>query len=197
MSKLLQEKHDYNIEGIEKYLKLYSIQSNTNMHLFNEKEQLRKYNNVYDIIDAYYAIRHDYYAQRKAYIIVKLDKELKTLTSKARFIQYNLDDTIDLRKKSKEEIVTILTNFKFDLGENGDFNYLIKMPMDSVSKENVEKLMKEHEQKKSELETIKAQTLEEMWLTELEELKIAYNDFLKLPNKTDKVEESTKKMKKK
>jgi DNA topoisomerase-2 len=197
MSKLLQEKHDYNIEGIEKYLKLYSIQSNTNMHLFNEKEQLRKYNNVYDIIDAYYVIRHDYYAQRKAYIIVKLDKELKTLTSKARFIQYNLDNTIDLRKKSKEEIVTILTNFKFDLGENGDFNYLIKMPMDSVSKENVEKLMKEHEQKKSELETIKAQTLEEMWLTELEELKIAYNDFLKLPNKTDKVEESTKKMKKK
>jgi DNA topoisomerase-2 len=195
MSKLLLEKHDYNIEGIEKYLKLYSIQSNTNMHLFNEKEQLRKYKNVYDIIDAYYVIRHNYYAQRKAYIIVKLDKELKTLTSKARFIQYNLDSTIDLRKKSKEEIATILTNFKFDLGENGDFNYLIKMPMDSVSKENVEKLMKEHEQKKTELQTIKAQTLEEMWLTELEELKIAYNDFLKLPNKTDKVEAQSKKSK--
>lgn len=193
MSKLLLEKHDYNIEGIEKYLKLYSIQSTTNMHLFNEKEQLRKYQTVYEIIDAYYAIRYDYYAQRKDYIILKLNAELKTLSAKARFIQYNLDDTIDLRKKSKDEIFTILTNFKFDLGENGDFNYLIKMPMDSVSKENVEKLMKEHEQKKAELETIKAQTLEEMWLTELEELKIAYVDFLKLPNK---VEESTKKMKK-
>jgi len=192
MSKLLLEKHDYNIEGIEKYLKLYCIQSTTNMHLFNEKEQLRKYQTVYEIIDAYYAIRYDYYAQRKAYIILKLNAELKTLSAKARFIQYNLDDTIDLRKKSKDEIFTILTNFKFDLGENGDFNYLIKMPMDSVSKENVEKLMKEHEQKKAELETIKAQTLEEMWLKELEELKIAYVDFLKLPNK---VEESTKKMK--
>ena len=196
MSKLLLEKHDYNIEGIEKYLKLYCIQSTTNMHLFNEKEQLRKYQTVYEIIDAYYAIRYDYYAQRKDYIILKLNAELKTLSAKARFIQYNLDTTIDLRKKSKDEIFTILTNFKFDLGENGDFNYLIKMPMDSVSKENVEKLMKEHEQKKAELETIKAQTLEEMWLKELEELKIAYVDFLKLPNKTDKVEESTKKMKK-
>ena len=193
MSKLLLEKHDYNIEGIEKYLKLYSIQSTTNMHLFNEKEQLRKYQSVYEIIDAYYANRYDYYAQRKDYIILKLNAELKTLSAKARFIQYNLDTTIDLRKKSKDEIFTILTNFKFDLGENGDFNYLIKMPMDSVSKENVEKLMKEHEQKKAELETIKTQTLEEMWLKELEELKIAYVDFLKLPNK---VEESTKKMKK-
>ena len=113
------------------------------MHLFNEKEQLRKYQTVYEIIDAYYAIRYDYYAQRKDYIILKLNAELKTLSAKARFIQYNLDTTIDLRKKSKDEIFTILTNFKFDLGENGDFNYLIKMPMDSVSKENVEKLMKE------------------------------------------------------
>ena len=197
MSKLLLEKHDYNIEGIEKYLKLYCIQSTTNMHLFNEKEQLRKYQTVYEIIDDYYAIRYHYYAQRKAYIILKLDNELKTLSAKARFIQYNLDDTIDLRKKSKEEIFTTLNNLKFDLGENNDYNYLVKMPMDSVSKENVEKLMKEHEQKKTELETIKARTLEEMWLQELEELKIAYVDFLKLSNKTDKNEESTKKMKKK
>ena len=197
MSKLLLEKHDYNIEGIEKYLKLYCIQSTTNMHLFNEKEQLRKYQTVYEIIDDYYAIRYHYYAQRKAYIILKLDNELKTLSAKARFIQYNLDDTIDLRKKSKEEIFTTLNNLKFDLGENNDYNYLVKMPMDSVSKENVEKLMKEHEQKKTELETIKARTLEEMWLQELGELKIAYVDFLKLSNKTDKNEESTKKMKKK
>jgi len=194
MNQLLLEKHDYNIEGIEKYLKLYSIQSTTNMHLFNEKEQLRKYQNIYEIIDAYYVIRHDYYAQRKAYIIIKLNNELKTLSAKARFIQYNLDNIIDLRKKSKEEIFTILSTFQFDLGENNDYNYLIKMPMDSVSKENVEKLMKEHEQKKAELETIKAQTLEEIWLKELYELKIAYNDFLKLTNKT---EEPTKKMKKK
>jgi DNA topoisomerase-2 len=194
MSKLLLEKHEYNIEGIEKYLKLYSIQSTTNMHLFNEKEQLRKYQNVYEIIDSYYAIRYHYYAERKAYIIIKLNNELKTLSSKARFIQYNLDDTIDLRKKSKEEIYTILSTFQFVLGENNDYNYLIKMPMDSVSKENVEKLMKEHEQKKAELETIKAQTLEETWLKELSELKIAYNDFLKLANKT---EEPTKKTKKK
>ena len=34
-----------------------------------------------------------------------------------------------------------------------------------------------------------------MWLTELEELKIAYNDFLKLPNKTDNVETQSKKSK--
>ena len=42
LSTLLNEKHENGIEGIEKYLKLYTSQSTTNMHLFNAKEQLKK-----------------------------------------------------------------------------------------------------------------------------------------------------------
>ena len=199
LSKLMLEKYDYNIEGVEKYLKLYTIHSTTNMHLFNEKEQLCKFDNVYEIIDSYYGVRYEYYVKRKAFIIVKIENELKILTNKTRFIQYNLDDTIDLRKKSKEEIYNIMCEFKFDLGETGDFNYLVKMPMDSVCKENVEKLMSDYKNKNTELETIKACSIEQMWLKELEELKIAYKEFLESTN-TNKLGEkldSSKKSKKK
>ena len=201
LSKLLLEKHDYNIEGIEKYLKLYSIHCTTNMHLFNEKEQLRKFDNVYEIIDSYYDVRYDYYIKRKAHIITKLEYELKVLTNKSRFIQYNLDDKIDLRKKSKQEISKIMNEFKFDFGENGDgdYNYLVKLPMDSVCKENVEKLMNEYENKNAELETIKACSIEQMWLKELGELKIAYKEFLESTtnNKLGEKLDSSKKSKKK
>ena len=86
-----------------------------------------------------------------------------------------------------------MVDFKFDLGENSDFNYLIKMPMDSVSKENVEKLLKEHENKKAELAIINASTLENMWLKELDQLKIAYMEFLGTHNKSvDKSKKSKK-----
>ena len=193
LSKLISEDHDYAINGLEKYLKLYSSQCTTNMHLFNEKEQLNKYDNVYEIIDSYYVIRYDYYAKRKKYIIQKIESELKVLSNKARFIQYNLDDKIDLRKKSKDTIYKIMTQFNFDLGESNDFNYLVKMPMDSVCKENVEKLLHEHEDKKRELETIGACTLENMWLKELDTLKSAYTQFLEAHIKT---EDKTKKSKK-
>ena len=74
-------------------------------------------------------------------LISKLGNELKFLSAKAQFIQYNLNDKIDLRKKSKTQINEIMESFKFELGEDKSYNYLIKMPMDSVSKENVEKLM--------------------------------------------------------
>jgi DNA topoisomerase-2 len=197
MSKLLLEKHDYNIEGIEKYLKLYSIHCTTNMHLFNEKEQLRKFDNVYEIIDSYYTIRYEYYIKRKAFIITKLESELKVLSAKTRFIQYNLEDKIDLRKKSKPEIYSILGNLKFDLGESGDYNYLVKMPMDSVCKENAEKLMNEYENKNAELETIKTCSIEQMWLKELKELKIAYTEFIEVTNKLGEKSDSSKKSKKK
>jgi len=197
LSKLLLEKYDYNIEGIEKYLKLYSIHCTTNMHLFNEKEQLRKFDNVYEIIASYYNVRYDYYIKRKGYIINKLENELKLLSAKTRFIQYNLDDKIDLRKKSRPEIYSILSNFNFDLGETGDYNYLVKMPMDSVCKENAEKLMNEYENKNVELETIKTCSIEQMWLKELKELKIAYLEFLEVTNKVGEKLDSSNKSKKK
>jgi DNA topoisomerase-2 len=166
------------------------------MHLFNEKEQLRKFDNVYEIIDSYYDVRYEYYIKRKAHIIGKLETELKVLTNKTRFIQYNLDDKIDLRKKSKQEIYSIMCEFKFDL-EDGDYNYLVKLPMDSVCKENVAKLMNEYENKNAELKTIKACAIEEMWLKELGELKIAYKEFLEAPNKLGEKLDSSKKSKKK
>ena len=195
LSKLVSEEHDYGINGLEKYLKLYTSQCTSNMHLFNEKEQLNKYDNVYAIIDTYYTIRYDYYAKRKKHIIQKIEHELKVLSNKARFIQYNLDDKIDLRKKSKDAIYKIMEDFKFDLGETHDYNYLVKMPMDSVCKENVEKLLNEHELKKNELATISASTLEHMWLKELDALKIAYSQFLESNIKSEDKSKKSKKQK--
>jgi DNA topoisomerase-2 len=195
LSKLVSEDHEYSINGLEKYLKLYTSQCTSNMHLFNEKEQLNKYDNVYAIIDSYYIIRYEYYAKRKKYIIEKIERELKVLSNKARFIQYNLDDKIDLRKKSKDAIYKIMEDFKFDLGETNDYNYLVKMPMDSVCKENVEKLLNEHELKKNELATISACSLEHMWLKELDALKIAYSQFLESNIKSEDKAKKSKKTK--
>ena len=171
LSSLLNEKYDYGLEGIEKYLKLYTTHSTSNMHLFNAKEQLKKYENIYQIIDEYYEVRYEFYKKRKTYLITKLGNELKFLSAKAQFIKYNLDDKIDLRKKSKTQINEIMKSFKFELGEDKSYNYLIKMPMDSVSKENVEKLMKEHDEKEAHLNEVKSNSVEQMWLKELGDLK--------------------------
>jgi DNA topoisomerase-2 len=171
-------KCDHNCNGLEKVLKLFTTNTTTNMHLFDAKDTLQKYNKISEIIDAYYDVRLELYGVRKAYMIDALEKELVLLSNKARYIQETLDGTIDLRKKKKEVILEMLQQKGYDrLEEDDDYKYLVKMPMDSVTEENVDRLLKERGGKQTELEVVKSTTVHQMWKTELEQLKEQYVEY--------------------
>jgi len=169
---------DNGCNALEKLFKLYTTTSTTNMHLFDAEDKLKKYDSVEEIIDDYFVTRLKLYCDRKAYLIDALEKELVVLSNKARYIQELLDGTIDLRKKKKTEIVEMLLSKGYDvIEEDNDYKYLIKMPMDSVSEENVEKLNREHKDKSDELQRIKETSEQQMWLSELEHLEQAYSKY--------------------
>jgi DNA topoisomerase-2 len=150
------------------------------MNLFTSEDKLKKYDSVEEIIDAYFDIRLEYYEDRKDFMIESLEKELMILSNKAKYIQELLDGTIDLRKKKKQEIIDMIKDKEYDTIESDEeFKYLVKMPMDSVSEENVEKLLKEHHAKQDELERINSTTIETMWLSELEILEHEYQEYQK------------------
>jgi DNA topoisomerase-2 len=182
LEEIEKSKGDYGCNGLEKLLKLYTTNTTTNMHLFDANDTLHKYEKISDIIDSYYDIRLKLYQTRKDYMIESLEKELIRLTNRAKYIKENLDGTIDLRKKNKEEVKQMLESKEYDKmmdNDENDYNYkyLIKMPMDSVTEENVEKLNKEHGNKEAELEIIKKTTINKMWLNELNELKKQYIEY--------------------
>ena len=113
----------------------------------------------------------------------------------------NINDEIDLRKKKNDEINTIMETLKFDKDKDkNNYNYLVKMPMDSVSEENVEKLMKEKGEKEDKINKLKSKTETNIWIEELEILKEEYYKFLdnKLKNDddNDKIIKKIKKPKK-
>jgi DNA topoisomerase-2 len=111
-------------------------------------------------------------------MIDALQKELILLSNKARYIQENLAGTIDLRKKTKEQVSGMLHDKGYDvLNEDADYKYLVKMPMDSVTEENVEKLLKEKGTKEAELETVKSTSVHKMWITELTRLEEMYVEY--------------------
>jgi DNA topoisomerase-2 len=133
--------HDCN--GLEKLLKLYTTVSTSNMHMFDHKECLKKYDNVPDIIDDYFGPRLQMYDDRKKYQLEALLKELTVMNNKQRYIQEILDETLDLRRKSKDIILEMMNEKGYDIiNEDSDFKYLLKMSMDSVSEESVEKIVK-------------------------------------------------------
>ena len=175
--------------NFEKMMKLYASLSTTNMHLFNDEEKLMKFDSEKEIIDSYFPVRLKYYQKRKDHMIDALQKELNLLSNKARYIQENLEGEIDLRKKRKEDILELLKGKNYDvIDDDDDYKYLLKMPMDSVSEENAERLLKERDGKEQELVIIQSTSIENMWLKELDELK----QYLDTP-KAIKVKKQNKK----
>ena len=175
---LISKKVDENINQLEKVLRLTTTKSTTNMFLFDENQKLSKYNDIYAIIDKYFPVRYKGYVDRKEYLINSLTKELIVISNKARFIKENCEDVIDLRKKKKEDVVKLLTEREYDIiGDDLDYKYLRKMPMDSVTEEEYEKLLNEKNEKESILENIKQTSIETMWTTELNELVKAYKKY--------------------
>jgi DNA topoisomerase-2 len=178
LEELESSKSDYGCNGLEKLLKLFTTNTTTNMHLFDANDKLKKYDKICEIIDTYYDVRIKMYLTRKNYMIDALEKEQVLLTNKAKYIKENLDGTIDLRKKKKEEVVSMLEEKQYDkINDDGEYKYLIKMPMDSVTQENIDKLLKDKANKESELETIKDKTVNKMWIEELDNLKELYIEY--------------------
>ena len=174
---------------LEKCLGLYTTQSTTNMNMFDANEKLKKYNTPEEIVDDYYPVRIEYYQKRKAYLMDALRKELLVLSNRARYISEILDDTIDLRRKTTAMMVQILKDRKYDMQHVDDskdgsdtgsagYKYLLKLPMDSVSEENVEKLRSEKEKKEKELSHLESKTTQNLWQDDLAELEEEYGKFV-------------------
>lgn len=173
----MQELED-NIVGngcneLEKVLKLFTTESTSNMNLFNSEDKLVKYNSVQEIIDDYYLTRLGHYQLRKEYLINKLEQELKILRNKSRYIKEILNDTIDLRRKTEEQVNNMLSEHSYEtIGDN--YNYLTDMKMSSVCNENVINLNNKYAEKEIELENLMNTSIENMWLNELQILEVEY-----------------------
>ena len=162
--------------GVFKMLKLATTISNTNMHMFNADCKLHKYGSIEEIIDDFYGVRIAFYEKRKMYLINELEQRLVLLSNRAKYIQENLNGSIDLRKKKMQQVVELLESKEY-VRINGDYNYLTKMAMDSVTEERVETIMKEKADTEMELETLRKTSLEKMWITELKALEKEYGKY--------------------
>ena len=164
---------------LEKLLGLFTTQSTTNMNLFDAHEKLRKYATIYDIIEDYYTERLALYAKRKAAMLAQLANELRVLTNRARYIQEILDDKLELRRQTKEAIFAKMTAHGYEhIDGDVEFKYLLKMPMDSVTDENVKHLLSERDAKHAQHQQLADTTIEALWTRDLDELEQEYRKWV-------------------
>ena len=187
------------INGIEKLLKLHTTLSTTNMHMFDKDCKLHKYKNVHEILRAFYDVRLEIYEKRKQYLLTDMRNKLVKLSNRAKYIQETLAGTVDLRRMKSDAVNELLTNKQYAKIDD-DYKYLIKMPMDSVTEENVAQIMKEKETTEIDIDVLSKTRVQTLWSRELTKLETEYDKYKlqreKIQANVVKIKKTEKKIKK-
>lgn len=188
-------------DSIEKMLKLSSSISINNMHLFKDNV-ITKYDNTNKIMEDFIFIRLQKYEERRLNIILVLENEMNILFYKKKYIEQVLKEEIIIKHRKRNDIISDLIKFKYPelsykLNGEKSYDYLTGFLLFALTEESIEKLMKEYNDKKEELEFYKNTTNKDIWLKELDELENAYNNKIGIVKKEKIIKKtSVKKIKK-
>lgn len=139
----------------------------------DENNRVREFKSIQEILDAFIDIRLSFYQKRKDYILASLKTKLEMMLSKYLFVKGIIDKTIIVANKKKDDIVKQLEKIDKIIKIDDSYNYLLQIPIHQLTKEKMDELKQQIEDDKSEFKKVKATTIQDMWLTDLAELKKA------------------------
>jgi len=166
----------------EKNMKLVTTINLSNMHLFDENGKIQKYNSAGAILQNYVRVRLELYQKRKNFLLGKWNNEMNMLIWKLKFVEAVIYDKIIVFKKKKSEVIDQLEKLKFpklsrnESGE-GSYDYLTSMTIVHFTTDEVEKLRKQIENKKQEIDILEAKMPTEIWNEELDQFMEAYDKW--------------------
>ncbi|KAJ5174226.1 DNA topoisomerase 2 [Penicillium canariense] len=185
-------------EGLEEKFKLSKTIATTNLVAFDPEGRITKYATVDDILKEFFTVRLKYYERRKQHQLSELQKELEKLSNQARFIQMIIDGSLVISKKKKTVLIAELKQKGFkpiakvadaskmgedepvvEEGEEADdkqievlsssYDYLLGMPMWSLTQERVEKLRHQIGDREMEVDALIKLSKEDIWKKDLDD----------------------------
>jgi DNA topoisomerase-2 len=191
---------------VESFFKLSESKnlSYSNMHLYNSRGAISKYDTPEQILQEFYIIRMAYYIRRKEYVLQELKKDLDICEAKVRFIEEFISGEIQLIRKEDNEIITQLEerNYpRFEMKKNkkkeddeednennendekeeeksmDGYQYLLHMRINTLTRKKIDELRRQHEKKEMEYNELKEKTEKQLWK----------NDLMKVKNEIQKL----------
>lgn len=161
-SKTLKE-----ISDDELYEKLKLIKTVTeNYTVMDENNNIRVFNSAEDVLNYYIEVKLKYLQFRKDYLIKKLTSDCKLELSKYLFIKNIVDDQLKINQRKKADVIADIEKIPNIIKKDDSYDYLINLPIMSLTKERMEKIIEIIKAKKNELEILKKQETKDIWLSE-------------------------------
>jgi DNA topoisomerase-2 len=156
----------------EKLIKLLKLEeSSTEIYsTLDEHGKLLIFESTEQIIKYFVNFRLNYYKKRKEYLLDKLNRDLKILGNRGRFIKSILDEKLKINNVSKSVIVSGIEAMGLEMIDDS-YDYLLRMPIYSLTKELFEKLKEDFKSKKEDIKILDGTDPKDMYLEDLSELK--------------------------
>lgn len=172
---LFNIKHDSKFGSFsdeEKLDKLKLIKTiSENYTCIDAENKVKVFNNTNEIFNYYYDIRLSYIQKRKDFMLDKLKQDIDIAKSRQFYILKCISDEIILKNKSKKDIIEQISKFDELILVQDSYNYLINMPMHSVSKDTVEELIQKVKDLESKYQELFNTSCEQMWINDIKDLK--------------------------
>ena len=147
-------------------LKLETTIRTSNMHAFDSKGKIKKYDSPLDILGEWFDVRKKFYIKRKKFLLTDLTTQSIIAENKSRFITMINNGELIVSKKSEKVLAEELKALKFYKVE-GSFSYLLNMKISSMTSERAAELEKEAAKLREEVIILTATSEMSMWEVDL------------------------------
>lgn len=156
----------------EKLMKLLKLEESSTeiFTTLDETGKLKIFESSSEIIEYFVKFRLDYYFKRKEFILNKLRNDLKVLFNKGKFIKSILENKLEIKNQPKSEIIINIENLSIEKIDDS-YDYLLRLPIYSLTKELYDKLKEDYKYKKVEIEAVEKTDPKDMYKKDLNELK--------------------------
>lgn len=175
--------------GPDAFFRLTTVLSTGNMVLFSPEGKIKKYATPLEILDDFYFLRLGFYQRRKEHLVDELKLVYDRLSNQARFVSMIISKELSVSNRKKNDIVQELRYLHFqpfpkkeakatsvadmaeeeptheepEAGSVTDFDYLLGMAIYSLTRERVERLLKERDETEHQLKVLLGRSPQNLW----------------------------------
>ena len=176
----------YQSAGLHKSFHLTSTLRESNLVLFDENGALERYPNPESILRSFCKVRLAWYLKRKTHLLQDLKMTTERLKNKQRFVQAIIDEDIIIMGVKKDAVYRLLETNGYKKYPSGDqerltYDYLLSMPLRSLTQEVSESLRRDVEDREARVEVLQETDPKDMWRQDLA-------NFLKILNEVEQQE---------
>ena len=132
---------------------------------------LTKYDSILDILKEYITVRLSTYTSRKTNILEQFKAEIDLYELKIRFITDFIEGNIVIVNKRKKEIIEQLDTRGY-LMKDDSFDYLLKMPIYTLSLDKIDELVNKVSFLKNEYAVLEQKTENILWMDDIGKMEL-------------------------